>query len=301
MLNNTGHIGVSKIRQSAINAIIRFTGSRVLPVQNITSKFLNDFELFLRKNPMNINNKSMVRAPSLYTSSIKAIHNKLKLQYNDDDLGIIKVPYSPFTRYKIPKDKPSKKRAIDIEVLREIINLPDKTGSGSKLYNLAKDCFVLSFGLIGINSIDLYECTNLDNDILVYNRKKTASRREDEAEIKITIQPEIKYLMEKYKDKSGKRVFNFYLHYKNSQIFNSALNIGMKRLVPELEYYAARHSWATIASNLCEIDMYVIHSALNHVDEKMKITEKYIQKDFSNINKANRTVLDLVYKKQKPE
>lgn len=296
-LNSSGHTGGAVNRQTALNALLRFTGTRVLPVQNITAKFLHEFEAFIKSKPLSNNNKAMVRAPSLYMAAIRSLHNELKLQYNDEDIGIIRVPYSPFSKYKVPKEKLSKKRAIDIETIRSIINLPNSDGLNSHRYNLAKDCFILSFALIGINSVDLFECTTLQNNILVYNRKKTASRREDEAEIKIEIQPEIEHLIEKYKDPTGKRVFKFYQLYKDCHYFNAALNKGLKNVVPELEFYAARHSWATIASNLCNIDMYIIHSALNHVDEKMKITEKYVQKDFSKINKANRTVLDLVYVK----
>jgi integrase len=59
-------------------------------------------------------------------------------------------------------------------------------------------------------------------------------------------------------------------------------------------FYSARHSWATIARNDLSIDKYTIHEALNHSDSEMSITDGYIRKDFSNINIANRKVIDYV-------
>ena len=62
----------------------------------------------------------------------------------------------------------------------------------------------------------------------------------------------------------------------------------------DLEYYAARHSWATIALNDAGVDKYTVHSALNHVDESMRVTDMYIRKSWDPIDKANRKVLDLL-------
>ena len=59
----------------------------------------------------------------------------------------------------------------------------------------------------------------------------------------------------------------------------------------DLEFYAARHTWAPLARNKVKIEKSLIHEALNHVDEKMKITDVYIEKDWAQINEANRKVL----------
>ena len=66
-----------------------------------------------------------------------------------------------------------------------------------------------------MNAADLLSCPAqpLDGDVIIYNRQKTASRREDEAEMHIRIEPQIAPLVEKYKDPMGKRLFRFHLHY----------------------------------------------------------------------------------------
>ena len=56
-----------------------------------------------------------------------------------------------------------------------------------------------------------------------------------------------------------------------------SINLGLKQIgkilkVDDLEYYAARHSWATLAVNKVGIDKYTVHAALNHIDEAMKVT-----------------------------
>lgn len=172
-----------------------------------------------------------------------------------------------------------------------------------------------------MNAADLLSCPaqSLDGDVIVYNRQKTASRREDEAEMHIRIEPQIAPLVEKFKDPTGARLFRFHLHYRDGNTFNGALNQGLKRIddalrairdadqrqndatgedrpLPEhITFYAARHSWATIArSAALKIDKYTVHEALNHVDADMKITDRYIDRDWSVIWQANAKVLGLL-------
>lgn len=70
------------------------------------------------------------------------------------------------------------------------------------------------------------------------------------------------------------------------------LIISIYSYIPVL--YIARHTWATIAINDVGIDKYTVHTALNHVDETMRVTDIYIKKDWSNIDNANRRVLDFM-------
>lgn len=71
--------------------------------------------------------------------------------------------------------------------------------------------------------------------------------------------------------------------------------IGNLLHIKDLEYYAARHSWATIAVNKVGIDKYTVHAALNHMDESMNVTDIYIERDFAIENNANAKVIDYVF------
>lgn len=208
------------------------------------------------------------------------------------------------SRYKVPRQNIAEKRAISADLVREIIKLPyDTTSRGNNKenrYNLAKDCFILSFCLIGMNSVDLYNAEICENSEIVYCRTKTKDRRSDNAKIRIKIHPLILPIIKKYMDKTGKRVFRFYQMYADQSTFNAALNKGLKAVgkkigIPDLEFYAARHSWATIARNDLNTDKSTIDEALNHVDKNLSVTDLYIKKDFSIINKVNKSVLDYIF------
>ncbi len=60
-------------------------------------------------------------------------------------------------------------------------------------------------------------------------------------------------------------------------------------------FYISRHSWATLAVNKVGIDKYAVHAALNHIDEAMKVTDIYIERDFKIENEANLKVLQYVF------
>lgn len=299
---------------TAINALVRFIGKEQLEVNLITLDFLEQFKAFLNKE-RETRTKKLVqqgkrvpsnRSLSLYLVSIKKLFNEAKKIYNKKNKNLILIPHSPFDDFKIPKQEATRKRAIPADIIKRVWKLPYKNmKKGYKStcrYNLAKDCFILSFCLMGMNSADLYNATVKIEDTIIYNRIKTKERRLDGAKMMVNIPKIILPLMEKYKDQTGKRLFNFYQYYANEKGFNKAINYGLKEIgtileVDDLEYYAARHSWATIALNKVGIDKYTVHAALNHIDESMKVTDIYIERDFVNENKANAKVVKYVFGK----
>ena len=294
--------------RNTANALKRFLGRSSLDISEINIHFLQNFEIFLssepsqrgnnRKSNTNIITPKGGRAISKYLACIRAIHNKAKNEFNDEDRGIINIPYSPFNNYKIKSQPNTRKRALPVDVIQKIIDIPYKNNNNTwNRYNLAKDCFILSFGLIGMNSADLYSAKYNNSNVIIYNRQKTTSRRNDKAEMQVKIDERLTFIIDKYKDKQ--RFFSFYKKYSDHITFNRAINVGLKEIgndigIDDLEFYAARHSWATIArSSLVGIDKATIHEALNHVDFQMKVTDIYIEKDWSIIWEANKKVLDL--------
>ena len=299
---------------TAINALVRFIGKEELDINLITLDFLESFKAFLNKE-REIRTKRLMqqgkrvpsnRSLSLYLISIKKLFNEAKKKYNKKEKNLILIPNSPFMELEIPKQEATRKRAISADIIKKLWKLPYKDmKKGYKStchYNLAKDCFILSFCLMGINSADLYNATEMEGYTIVYNRTKTKDRRLDKAQMKVDIPRLILPLVEKYKDKTGKRLFNFYQYYADEKDFNKAINYGLKEIctileIDDLEYYAARHSWATIALNKVAIDKYIVHAALNHIDDAMKVTDIYIERDFVNENKANTKVAKYVFGK----
>lgn len=294
---------------SALNALVRFIGKETLDINLITLDFLEQFKAFLigerdaRTKKLMQQGKRVTsnRTLSLYLVSIKKLFNEAKRKFNKKDKNLILIPNSPFEDFKIPKQEATRKRAIPADIIKKVWKLPYKdVKKGYKStcrYNLAKDCFILSFCLMGINSADLYNATEMRGNTIIYNRTKTKARRLDGAKMMVDIPKIVQPLIDKYKDSTGKRLFNFYQYYGDEKTFNKAINCGLKEIgaileVDDLEYYAARHSWATIALNKVGIDKYIVHAALNHIDDSMKVTDIYIERDFVNENKANTKVVN---------
>lgn len=308
----TTDIKGKKNYQSALNSFISYLGKGHLKTDEVTSQLLNGFKAHLnlkREKQVLQLQKQGKRIPSnrivsLYLGSIRHLFNEAKKKYNDYDKNIILIPHSPFEHIEVPKQEATRKRALTAEVINQILMLPYICNANGKErncpFNLAKDCFILSFCLMGMNSVDLHSCDEIEENVITYYRSKTTGRRLDKAKMKVSILPILSSLIKKYKDYTDKKVFRFYQMYNTANNFNRAINAGLKEIgkllkVDDLEFYAARHSWGTIALNKVGIDKYTVHSALNHVDEAMKVTDIYIERDFINENQANAKVIKYVF------
>lgn len=291
--------------QAAINNLKKFIKSDKFDIKEFTARFLRKYEEHL-KSLDTIGSRGL----ELNMASLRSLFNQARLEYNDEDMGLIKIAHYPFNSYKIPKAEASRKKSLNIETIAAIRDYeyvqPNKhtREMESPRAILARDVYMLSFYLVGINSIDLYQLKSISKDgRITYNRSKTRDRRQDNAEISIKVPPEALPIIEKYKDPSKKRLFNFYQRYSTSQGFNLAVNKGLKIVgdsvgVDRLDYYSARHSWATIARNDCDVSMDDIALALNHSTiGSSRVTDIYVRKDWSRIDKANRKVLDLLLTK----
>lgn len=154
---------------------------------------------------------------------------------------------------------------------------------------------------MGMNAVDLYSVTDYDGQRIRYNRTKTRDRRSDNALMEIIVPENIKPIMKKYVSKGNAgTVFNFSERYSTPSNFNVALNKGLKIIgnalgIEKLQFYSARHSMATIAANDVRIPLYIVNDMLCHIDERMRVTNLYIKKDFSLINEANEKLMDYVF------
>ena len=283
---------------SMLNTLEKFLGRRRLDFKEINYRFLKSFEEHLGQR----------RRLSLYMGKIRHLYNEAKLEYNDEEYGRILIPWSPFAKYSIPNIEPTKDRTLTAEQIRQIYELPYKPNrfpSRPCAYNVAKDVFILSFCLMGMNTADLYLCEELaecdGRYTITYNRAKTSARRSDKARISVDVHPFLVPLFEKYRNPRNGKIFSFVNRYCDYTQLNKSVNKGLKEVgkaigIDDLEFYAARHTFATIARNKLGYDKSTVGEALNHVEKENKITDIYIQKDFSIINKLNKEVIEYVFK-----
>lgn len=267
-----------------LNALEGFVGIRSLPFKRITYSLLDGFAQHLKEKP---------RAQSLYLGLMRHLYREAMRRYNTDYEAII--ANDPFLRYRVPKQNVRKGvRALTLEQLLSIYNYKGKPHSRAQL---ARDCFVLSFCLMGMNSVDMYEAKTIRDNTIKYNRAKTKDRRSDNAYIEVKIHPVIEQLIKKYR--GSNHVFSFYQRYKTSADLNRAINIGLKDIgkeldIASLQFYQARHTFATLSRNLMHFSKGDVDESLNHVGS-YDIADIYITKDFAIINENNFKLLDKVF------
>ena len=281
----------AKSYQTAVNAFRSYIGNDTLDISEISSPLMRDWERFLVAKY-----GEGARAVSAYPACIAFIHGQARLRYNREEDGILRIK-NPFQFYKPPRQKTGRHRALEIE---DIQNMIDIRGCLKGREKLGVDVFLISFVLMGMNAPDLYTCKLRGEDVLHYYRTKTRTRRDDRAEMFVTIDKKVESLIKEYLAPEGSETaFDFCNRYKNYILFGENVNEGLKKYSDRIgrtdkndriTLYWARHSWATIAY-ACGVDKGVINDGLCHVDRDMKITDIYIKKNWKIIWDGNAKVI----------
>jgi hypothetical protein len=152
----------------------------------------------------------------------------------------------------------------------------------------ARNVAMLSFYLVGVNTVDLFQVDPYKDGRISYDRAKTASRRTDNAFIPIKVEPEALSLVEKYRDPAGERVFCFYKMYRDHDGLTKALNTGLKHIAAYLKWIEGvtfiwmRYSWANIARNDCRIPVDDVAQGMNHSGNGHKVTDIYWSKGLAH-------------------
>ena len=274
--------GTKKIYDLTKRKIVELYGD--ILISSINVSWLKDFERKLmdthKKNGINI-----------HMRNIRAI-------INDAMSRELLTNYTyPFKAYKMPKEQTAK-RDLSIDDIRIIRDY--KTEPEMRKY---LDFFMLSFYLGGINAGDLCLLTHKDyyNGRIVYRRQKTKG-----LPISIKVEPEARELIKKYKGTE------YLLRYCDSgsnyrtwlrRVDRKLKEFGpytlakhgkkeRKPLYPFLSTYYARHSFATIASEDCDISLDVVGRILGHAEKS--VTDIYIHRKTKKMDEALRKVLDAI-------
>lgn len=297
--------GTGDVYRTSLNALLRFFKGRHPDIREITVRNLYAFEEFIRNEPVvkvdwrtgkekTIRKSKGRRAPSQYIGAFRHIYNCAMREYNDPDLGIFRIPTNPFEYYSVPKIPASTHKDIPVEVIQLMIDTrKELTGR----IRMAVDAFLISFGLCGINATDMFTVAKAKKGIVHYFRSKTTERKDDKAEMFVRIEPCIRLIMKDYKGED--RLFDYYKRYINRDVFTTALNQGLrlwqKRYGQEdFTFYAARHSWGTIAgSKRCNIDERIINQGMVHAGTKNKMDSIYVRFDWEQLYEANAKVMSV--------
>lgn len=275
-----------QIYETTWKRICEFTDkAERLNFEDITAKWLNEFNGYMAKRSPAQN------ARSIHLRDIRAVFN-FAIDEEMTDLY-------PFRKFKI-KSTPTMKHSLSADDIRMIATMPLLPWQEEY-----RDVFMLIFYLIGINIVDLFSLTheNVQNGRIVYTRRKTKRI------YSIKIEPEAQEILERRKGTT--HLIDVADRYKDHTNFTSRFNKALKtfgtwevdehhkqkvRYKPYWDFlssYWARHSWATIAYNDCNIPVDVISQALGH-SMGNRVTMVYINSDSKKVDEANRKVIEKV-------
>ena len=268
-------------RLEAFTSLPNHISLEKLKFEDITVDWLTDFDTFLSKT-------AKINTRNIHYRNIRTVFN--------DALEDGITQFYPFRRFKI-KNEITPDRSLTVEELRQLIFFDCE--EHAKKY---RDIFLLMFYLMGINNVDLCKATEITKGRLVFNRTKTNHF------FSMKVEPEAMTIIEKYKGEG--QLLDILDHWSTDENFRRKMNktlqkigpvtrsgLGGKKkyspMFPKLTTYYARHTWASIASDL-EIPDSTISEGLGH-EHGNKVTRGYIHKySYKNIDKANRKVIDWV-------
>lgn len=257
-------------------------GLPYLTFSDIDIRWMKRFDAWLAKD-------HSLNGRAILFRNIRAVFNDAI----DDEL----TTCYPFRRFKV-KTEETRHRDLTAEDIRWLKDAPQTPGSLPHEREYI-DLFILSFCLIGINLVDMKDMS-IRNGRAEYRRAKTHKLYD------VKIEPEAMELIEKYS--GGRHVINIFDRFHDYNQLTRQIGKGLRSVgrptgkqgrvlgegrFPELTYYWARHSWASIASEI-DIPHDVIAHALGH--GKRTVTDIYIHFDQRKVDEANRKVLDYVFK-----
>ena len=200
-------------------------------LDGITPRTIKDFDIY------------MMRALSLNPSTRGTHMAHLKAVINQAIRdNMVKYDTHPFAYYEKPTI-PVRELDISVEEVRLIRDCEPK----AKALVVARDVFMLSYYLAGINFKDLIAYNFKGKDVMDFVREKSKNTKKNDRKICFTIPDEAKPIIKRYMGRNGKLDFGFKFTYENlrkyitANITRLSQSLGIEQHVI---YYSARKSFA---------------------------------------------------------
>lgn len=258
-----------------LNAIEEFDKSKIT-FDSINVIWLKAFDAHLEKKGASINTRA------IHFRNLRAVFNSA---INDDLIGLESYPFRKFKIASSRKDK----EALTEEQLQRLIAYD----TPYPFRRTARDLFLLSFFMCGMNLVDLYNLDRLHDGRAHFVRQKTSGKNANP--VSILVQPEAAEIISRYAGKD--HVLRFIEARETYKTFNNRIQKAMRTIGRELNiegltFYWARYTWATLADKL-GISEKEISKGLGHVDTSIA-GKFYISYDWTKVDRANRTVIDYI-------
>ena len=263
--------------QNSLRLFFEFTGGDVF-LSEISTITISEFERWLKRKGVSQTYISMT------LSMTRTIINRA--------IRMLLVTYDvhPFTYWKRPAD-PERELDISVEDLRAIRDAQPRL----KKQRIARDIFMLSYYLGGINLIDLLEIDFRGVSVFEYTRHKSRNMKLSDKRISFTLQPEAKELISKWMNRNtGRLDFGYKFSYKN---FLAYVTRSIKSLAKDIDiqdyrkvcYYTARKSFVQHGFDLgisLEVLEYCIGQSVKNnrpIFNYLKIMRKHADVAFRQI------------------
>lgn len=259
--------------------------SDAVQFETLSPNTIIDFEKFLRTKK-GLGDTTV----SMHMKRFKAVINAAKKE------NIVRYEIDPFAFYNMPE---SSVRELDITI--EEFNKIRNCDVQEKPLRMARDIFMLSYYLGGINLIDLMKVDFRNIEVLEYIRTKTTHTKRGEKRISISIPDEAKPIIKRWIGKNGKLDFAYNYSYDNfrnyvtKQIQRLADHLGINKRVV---YYSARKSFVQHGYELnipLELLEYCIGQSVkknrpifNYVKFMRKHADETIRKVIDHVNNVDK-------------
>jgi hypothetical protein len=285
--------------KTVLYSLIDYFNTENVDITEINFKFLTAYEIYLRSERVVKRNyraektREVVLPPindaglHNHMRDLRLIFNEARSFYNDEDTGTIKIFHYPFKKYKVGSAPLTAHRNRTIEEIKNIRDLELEPNSRAEL---ARDLFMLSYYMVGMNASDMFELPEKIGARLNYNRAKTRGRRKDKAFISVKVIDEARPLFDKYAGRLQKR-------YANKAGLNAALDKGLavvseKSGVLNIDFYDARHTVGSEARNTCGFSFEDVQIALNQ--RERTVTDTYVAPDWSVVDRVQAAIVKLL-------
>ena len=265
--------------QNSLRLFRDFSGGDMF-LSEISTVTISEFERWLKRKGLSQTYTSMTLS---MTRTI--INRAIRAQ-------LVTYQLHPFAYWKRPADE---EREIDISV-EELAAIRDALPKLKK-QRIARDLFMLSYYLGGINLIDLLNIDFRGVSVLEYVRHKSRNTKTSDKRISFTIQPEAKELIRKWTNRNtGKLDFGYKFSYKN---FLQFITRSIKSLAKDLDiqnykkvcYYTARKSFVQHGFDL-GISLEVLEYCIGQSVKNNRPIFNYLKIMRKHADVAIRQILD---------
>lgn len=223
-----GRRSTAELYRRTSDYFLDFTG-RDLMLEGITPRTVKDFDLYLRGRGLN----PVTRGT--YIVRLKAIINRA-IHDNRVDYDT-----NPFEFYEKPDGCV---RELDISV--EEVRLIRDADLHEKNLRVARDLFMLSYYLGGINLVDLMQINFKGRTTIEYVRQKSKNTKKGDKKVCFTIPEEAWPIIQRWMGKNGKLDFGYKYTYDNFRkyVTHEIVRLGEKLGIQQhVVYYSARKSF----------------------------------------------------------